>query len=83
MSEIRIPDSLARRLDAFADATGLARDRVAKEAIERRLDIESWWKREVAKGVAEANAGKVVPAEQVMKRARRLLARHARNKTAR
>lgn len=78
MSEIRIPDSLARRLDAFADATGLARDRVAKEAIEWRLDVQSWWKREVAKGVAEADTGRVVPAEQVMKRARRLLGSRVR-----
>lgn len=83
MTEIRIPNHLARRLDTFADATGLPRDRVAKEAIERRLDLESWWKREVAKGIAEANAGRVVPAEQVMKRARRLLARHGRKKAAR
>lgn len=82
MNEIRIPDSLARRLDAFAEAAGLARDRVAKEAIEQRLDLETWWKREVAKGIAEASAGKVVPAEQVMRRARRLLARHARKKAA-
>jgi predicted transcriptional regulator len=83
MTEIRIPNHLARRLDTFADAAGLPRDRVAKEAIERRLDLESWWKREVAKGIAEANAGKLVPAKHVMARARRLLAKHARKKATR
>jgi predicted transcriptional regulator len=83
VTEIRIPDSLARRLDAFASAAGVAPDRVAKEAIERQLDLESWWKREVAKGIVQADAGKLVPSEQVMRRARRLLARHAAKKTAR
>lgn len=83
MTEIRIPDSLARRLDAFASAAGVAPDRVAKDAIERRLDLDSWWKREVAKGIAQADAGKLVSAEEVMRRARRILARHARKKTAR
>jgi predicted transcriptional regulator len=62
---------------------GWARDRVAKEAIERRLDLESWWKREVAKGIAEANAGKLLPTDQIMKRARRLLAKHAGKKATR
>ena len=83
MAEIRIPDSLARRLDAFGSATGITPDRLAKEAIERRLDVRSWWKREVEKGLAQADAGNLVPSEQVMKRARGILARHARKKVAR
>ena len=83
MADIHIPDSLARRLDAYANARGTAPERVARDAIERQLDFETWWKREVAKGIVQADAGKLVPAEQVMKRARRLLERHARGKTSR
>jgi predicted transcriptional regulator len=47
------------------------------------LTPSSWWKRQVAKGVAQADAGKLVPAEQVMKRARWLLRRQARRNAAR
>ena len=53
------------------------------DSLARRLDLETSWKREVARGIAQADAGKLLPAEQVMKRARRLLERHARRKTAR
>lgn len=83
MADIRIPESLSRRLDAYASASGRARELVAKEAIEREIGFDEWWKREVAKGIAEADTGKLVPAEKVMFQARRLLARHARRKAAR
>ncbi len=48
-----------------------------EDTIERRFDLEFWFKRELAKGIAQGDAGALARAELVMKRARRLQARHA------
>ena len=60
--KIRINDPLAQ---------GLA------DTIERRFDLESWFKRELAKGIARNDAGALARAELIMKRARRMQGRHA------
>jgi len=59
--KIRINDPLAQ---------GLA------DTIERRFDLELWFKRERAKGIAQGDAGALARAALIMKRARRLQARH-------
>jgi hypothetical protein len=61
MVKIRIADPLARSLE---------------DTIERRFDLESWFKRELAKGIAAGDAGALARAELIMKRARRLQQRH-------
>ena len=62
MVKIRITDPLAQGVE---------------DTIERRYDLESWFKRELAKGLAQGDAGTVARAELIMKRARRLQQRHA------
>ena len=47
-----------------------------EDNIERRFDLEFWFKRELAKGIAKGDAGALARAELIMKRARRLQARH-------
>ena len=59
--KIRINDPLAQGLE---------------DTIERRFDLEFWFKRELAKGIAQGDAGALARAELIMKRARRLQARH-------
>ncbi len=83
MAEVYIPDALARKLDRYATARRRDRTQIVKEAIERQLDVAEWWRREVRKGISEADAGKLVPAEKVMRRARALLARHGRKSATR
>ena len=61
MVKIRINDPLAKGLE---------------DNIERRFDLEFWFKRELAKGLAKGDAGALARAELIMKRARRLQARH-------
>ena len=68
MVKIRIADPLARGLE---------------DTIERRFDLESWFKRELAKGLATGDAGKLARAELLMKRSRRLAARHGATKAGR
>ena len=60
--KIRINDPLAQGLE---------------DTIERRFDLEFWFKRELAKGIKQGDAGALARAELIMKRARRLQARHA------
>ena len=48
-----------------------------EDNIERQFDLEFWFKRELAKGIAQGDAGALARAELIMKRARRLQARHA------
>ena len=62
MVKIRITDPMAQGLE---------------DTIERRFDLEAWFKRELAKGLAQGDAGMVARAELIMKRARRLQQRHA------
>lgn len=83
MAHVQIPDKLSRKLDAYAAARGRNRSHVVKEALERQLDALSWWKREVQKGILQADAGALLPAEKVMRRARALLARHGRKRATR
>jgi predicted transcriptional regulator len=61
--------------------TQIVNEQLAKKAIERRFDLESWRKREIAKGLAQDDTGKLRLANLVMKRARRLLRQHAGKKT--
>ena len=48
-----------------------------EDNIERRFDLEFWFKRELAKGIAQGDAGALARAALIMKRARRMQARHA------
>jgi predicted transcriptional regulator len=76
MGQTQIPQS-----ETAADATASVSEQLAKEAIERRFDLESWRRREIAKGIAQDDTGKLLLANLVMKRARRLLRQHAGKKT--
>jgi len=83
MANIQIPDTLAKKLDRYAEAHGRDRAHVVREALERQVDSLLWWKREVQKGISQADAGALVPAEKVMRRARALLARNGRKPATR
>ena len=83
MANIQIPDTLAKKLDRYAESHGRDRADVVREALERQVDSLLWWKREVQKGITQANAGALVPAEKVMRRARALLARNGRKPATR
>jgi predicted transcriptional regulator len=68
MANIRVSESLTHHLD---------------DAIERRIDLEAWRKRAIAKGIAADDTGKLLIAELIMKRARRQQLAHSGKKTAR
>ena len=61
------PDVQAK-LDRLAEARGSNPDSLASEAIEHFLDYDEWFVREVEKGVAQIDEGKVLSHAEVGKR---------------
>ena len=58
MAQIRIPNEVAQRL---------------QQALDTRMSLDAWRKRELAKGIAEGDAAeRLARIDLVMKRARRL-----------
>jgi predicted transcriptional regulator len=68
MAKNEIPESLVNHLN---------------DAIERRVDLEAWRQRAIAKGIAADDSGKLLITELIMKRARRLQLQHSGKKPAR
>lgn len=48
-----------RKLTAYADARGRAKDDIVAEALERYLDYEPWFRRQVEEGLRTDAAGDV------------------------
>lgn len=46
-----LDQELLSRLDAHAEAKGLSRNEVLREAVESYLDYEDWFKQQVAEGI--------------------------------
>ena len=54
---MRLPDELATRLEALAEATGRTKSFLAVQAIQDFVAREAWQVAEIKKGLAEADAG--------------------------
>jgi RHH-type transcriptional regulator, rel operon repressor / antitoxin RelB len=64
---VRVPEELASRLDALAGATTRSRSFHATEAIEEYVATQEWQVAAIKEGIAEADAGKVVPHDKAIK----------------
>ena len=67
MSRLRISGASARRIARLASRGKLAPQKVLDAALAAGLDYEEWFRREVARGLADLDTGKVVPHEQVLR----------------
>ena len=68
---IRIPEELSERLDALAKATDRSKSFLAVQAIEEFVMVQEWQVAAIKEGIAEADAGKVVPHEKAVKELRK------------
>jgi len=68
---VRVPKDVAKRLRALAQATDRSKSYVAGQAIEEFLTLQEWQVKAIRQGVAEANAGKLIPHDEAVKRLRR------------
>ena len=67
-----LEDKVARA----ADRRGVSAELLIREAIERAVDYDDWFIREVEKGLAQVESGQVLTHEAVGKRVEQKLADH-------
>ena len=74
--EVRITPDLEAKLARLATERGQDAQAVVQEAIERLVDFDQWFLREVEKGLAAADRGELIDHEDVGKLINR---RYAKN----
>jgi len=62
---VRIPATLAARLDRLTQATGRNKSAIAVEALKEYILAEAWQIEEIQKGIQEANRGEFASPEAV------------------
>jgi predicted transcriptional regulator len=72
--EVNLNSDLQARLTHLAAQQGRDTEALAREAIERLVDYDEWFIREVDKGFAQIEQGKVLTHEQVGERMEKRLA---------
>jgi len=63
---VRMPESLAERLELLAKATDRSKSYLATIAIEEFVAVQEWQVHAIKEGIAEAQAGKVVAHDKAM-----------------
>jgi len=63
--EVNLSPDLASKLARAADLRGISAELLAREAIERAIDYDDWFLREVDAGLAQIDAGQVLTREAV------------------
>jgi predicted transcriptional regulator len=58
--ELQLPRELEGRLAAAASRRGVSLEALAREALERAVDYEDWFLREVEAGLAQVDAGQTL-----------------------
>ena len=74
--ELHIPLAHAGKLAAAASRRGVSVEALAREALERAVEYEDWFLREVETGLAEVDAGQTLTHEAVGERMAKKLAEH-------
>lgn len=74
--ELHLPHELEGKLVAAAARRGVSVEALAREALERAVDYDEWFLREVETGLAQVDAGRTLTHEDVGLRLARTLAEH-------
>lgn len=62
---VRLPTNAKKRLERLAKSTSRTPSFLAADAIDVYLDLQEWQVKAIKAGIADANAGRVVPHEEV------------------
>jgi predicted transcriptional regulator len=62
---VRIDDTILERVDNLARTLSRSRSWVINQAIERFLDYEEWFVKEVEDGLAEVEKGEIATREEI------------------
>lgn len=68
---LRVPDEVAERLAALAEATDRSKSCMAAQAIEEYLALQEWQVKAIRKRVSDAETGKLVVHKEALKVLRR------------
>jgi predicted transcriptional regulator len=71
--EVRLPPETEAKLSQIAAQQGRDIQSLVTEALERFLDYDDWFDRQVAKGLAQADRGELLEHEDVVRRIDQLL----------
>lgn len=74
--DVHLNSDLVAKLASLAAERGLDAEALAIEAIERLVDYDEWFIREVEKGLVEIERGEILTHEEVGQRMERLLTEH-------
>ena len=64
---VRVPEAVAKRLAALAEATDRSKSYVAAQAIEEFLSLQEWQVKAIRKGLDEAESGKLAGHKEALK----------------
>jgi predicted transcriptional regulator len=74
--EVKLSPELESKLVRAAGRRGVSADVLIREALERAVDYDDWFIREIEKGLAQVDAGQVLTHEDVGRRLERKLDEH-------
>ena len=74
--ELHLPLELAGKLAAVASRRGVSIEALAREALERAVDYDDWFLREVETGLAQVDAGQALTHDAVGEQMAKKLAEH-------
>lgn len=63
--EVTLPPDMQAKLTRMAHERGTDAEALAREAIERLIDYDDWFVREVEKGLAQIERGEILTHEEV------------------
>ena len=76
--EVRFSPELQAKLDRIATQQGRDTESLVHEAVERLLDYDEWFAREIEKGLEQIDSGEVLDHDDVGKRLEKRLAEKQR-----
>jgi predicted transcriptional regulator len=76
----RISPTLNKKLDGYAKMTGNTKSRAIERLLREHIDYETWFVKEVRKGVASANRGEMLSHEEAMHQIRAHIASRKRER---
>lgn len=76
--EVNLSPELQARLDRLAAQQGRNSESLVREAIERLINYDDWFIREVEKGLAQVARGEVLEHEEVASRMEKLISKKQR-----
>jgi predicted transcriptional regulator len=76
--ELRLAPELEAKLSQMAAERGREPQSLVQEVIERLIDYDEWFIREVEKGLAQVDAGEVIEHEQIGRRLEELISKKQR-----